>query len=280
MSRQVLHACKDPTDNVLIVNSGRDLPFLHRRLQDLAIDQLWIRGYESEKALAPIFNKFISSTSYKNYYISSDDNYISYENFNKLQKVLSVEQNRIVSSYCAPYQDKKQLSFCPSVPVWTGSAGLFGTTEPHRQYADIKEFLRSGNELTECYFNGWFFCGVRREIWMKYPYFYSVGGGDFPWAEEVIHSGEKMIVVKDAPCLHFCSYQARELEGHSFSGRRRSSKSIVFKSFNESLLTKKYSPEDRFRSGRPGRHWKSLKFSKETGSFEILHNVKAELATY
>jgi len=89
-----------------------------------------------------------------------------------------------------------------------------------------------------------------------------------------------MIVVKDAPCLHFCSYQARELEGHSFSGRRRSSKSIVFKSFNESLLTKKYSPEDRFRSGRPGKHWKSLKFSKETGSFEILHNVKAELATY
>ena len=67
MSKQVLNPCKDPTDNVLIVNSGRDLPFLHRRLQDLAVDQLWIRGYESEKALAPIFNKFINDTSYKNY---------------------------------------------------------------------------------------------------------------------------------------------------------------------------------------------------------------------
>ena len=140
MSKQVLNPCKDPTDNVLIVNSGRDLPFLHRRLQDLAVDQLWIRGYESEKALAPIFNKFINDTSYKNYYISSDDNYISYDNFNKLQKALSVEENRIVSSYCAPYQDKRQLSFCPSVPLWTGSGGFFGTTEPSRQYADIKEF--------------------------------------------------------------------------------------------------------------------------------------------
>jgi len=102
MIKQELHTCKNPTDNVLIVNSGRDLPFLHRRIQDLAIDQLWIRGYESEKALAPIFNRFIYSTSYKNYYISSDDNYISYNNFNKLQKALREKQNRIVSSYCAP----------------------------------------------------------------------------------------------------------------------------------------------------------------------------------
>ena len=221
---------KSSTKNALIVLSGRDIPFISRRIESLPIDQFWIKG-NSEREAAPFVNNFIDSTGYDNYFISSDDNYISKVNFLKLEEALKTHD--IVSSYCAPYQDKNHLSFSTSPYMPQRVKGcLFPPSEPSFLFQDILDFLRSGQEYTNCTFNGSFFCGARRRIWLEIPFSWRLGGSDESWAERALSLGYEMKIVKSAPCVHFCSFKARLKNGFSFFSKLRDSASLTFRSWN------------------------------------------------
>lgn len=147
----------------LIILQAREIPHAVASLQRLPIDKLWFRGF-TEEGLAPHLNQFIADTSYRNYLLCADDVIVSPKAFACVTALL--QEHPAATGYCRLAADS------PLVNVTRRPLEL-----RNGQYAEWADY--DFYNLTEVqalpgefvsWLGGWALTGMRRDLWLKYPF--------------------------------------------------------------------------------------------------------------
>ena len=211
-------------NNVIMIMNARNQSAFRDCMDKLNISKVWFKGY-TEFELNTEINKFIQETQFDNYYIVSDDLVIQPKAFELLQEKLKTHP--IVTGWgvwrqnfdwtTIHRQDKLYVyNQGPSLPMW----------RKHFQTVRTYEIDTLPEEF-ETAFTGWFYTGVRREIWLKYPYqtmgVYKNQPGastDAHWSKRILKGGEyKQMCFKQARVLHL-SYLDKDYGDLDFSNKQ------------------------------------------------------------
>ena len=211
-------------NNVIMIMNARNQSSFRDCMDKLNISKVWFKGF-TEFELNIEINKFIQETQFDNYYIVSDDLLIQPEAFNLLQEKLKIYP--IVTGWgvwrqnfdwtTIHKQDKLHIyNQGPKLPMFRKH---FQTLRTYEIDALPDEF--------ETAFTGWFYTGIRRDIWLKYPYqTMSINNNqpgastDAHWSKRILKGGEyKQMCFKKARVLHL-SYLDKDYGDLDFTNKQ------------------------------------------------------------
>lgn len=208
-------------NNVVMIMNARNFSAFKDCVDKLNISKVWFKGF-SEFELNTEINKFIRETNFDNYYIVSDDLIISPESFNLLQEKLNTTP--IVTGWGVWRQNFDWTTIYKSKNLSTHYIGnQFPWFEKH--YDTVKTYeIDSLPDEFETSFTGWFWTGVRRDIWLEYPYqtiatYPNLPGAstDLHWSKRVLSDNKyKQMCYKKARVLHL-SYANKDYDRLDFS---------------------------------------------------------------
>lgn len=154
-------------NNCLMVMSVRDADFFTKSVNRLNIPKVWFKGY-TEYELNTHINQFIQDTNFDNYFIVSDDVLITPERFNLLQEAL--KKYEIVTGWGLRRQNLNESTILRQSNHWIQcQASNLPTFQKYNNYIPVHQ-VESLPEEFEVSFTGWFYTGIRRHIWLEYPY--------------------------------------------------------------------------------------------------------------
>ena len=154
-------------NNCLMIMSVRDEEFFKRSVNRLNVSKVWFKGY-SEYELNTHINQFIQETNFDNYFIVSDDVVITPKVFNILQEALT--RYEIVTGWALRRQNLVETTILRQDKHWIHVQGShFPTFVKYNNYTPAHEVESLPDEF-EVGFTGWFYTGIRRHIWLEYPY--------------------------------------------------------------------------------------------------------------
>ena len=152
--------------NVLMIMNARNLSAFKECVDKLNISKVWFKGYR-EFELNDEINKFIQETNFDNYFIVSDDLVITKKDFEFLEDQLNYHP--IVTGWGVWRQNWDWTTIHLQDKIHTFNQGdklpIF-----KKHYNIIKTYeIDSMPDIIETAFTGWFYTGIRRDIWLKYP---------------------------------------------------------------------------------------------------------------
>jgi len=200
-------------NNVLMIMNARNISAFKECINKLNISKVWFKGYR-EFELNTEINKFIQETNFDNYFIVSDDLVINKNDFEFLEEQLKIYP--IVTGWgvwrqnsdwtTIHLQDKMHLfNQGTHLPVFKEHYNIVKTHE-----------IDSLPNYFETAFTGWFYTGIRRDIWLKYPYQTMATSPDMYGASTDAHWSKR--ILKDNIYKQMCFKQARVLH-LSYTGK-------------------------------------------------------------
>ena len=212
-------------NNVVMIMNARNLSAFRDCVDKLNISKVWFKGF-TEFELNIEINKFIRETNFDNYYIVSDDLVIQPEHFELLQEKLKTHP--IVTGWGVWRQNWDWTTIHLQDKLYVAN---HGTKLPLRkkQYNIVKTYeIDTLPDEFETAFTGWFWTGVRRDIWLKYPY--QTISLDFPsddrastdlhWSKRILEDKKyKQMCFKEARVLHL-SYIGKDYDDLNFENKQ------------------------------------------------------------
>ena len=194
-----------------MIMSVRNEEFFKRSIDRLDISKVWFRGYR-EYELNTHVNQFIQETNFDNYYIVSDDVVITPKVFNILQEALT--RHEIVTGWALRRQNLVESTILRQPKHWIHCQGShLPTFVKYNNYIPVHEVDSLPDEF-EVSFTGWFYTGMRRHIWLEYPYHtiaanqgqgynHYLASTDAQWANRVaVEKKYKQMCIKAARVAH------------------------------------------------------------------------------
>jgi len=211
-------------NNVIMIMNARNQSAFRDCMDKLNVSKVWFKGF-TEFELNTEINKFIQETNFDNYYIVSDDLIIAPEAFDLLQEKLKVYP--IVTGWGVWRQNFDWTTIHKQEKLYIYNQGpslpMFG-----KHFQTVKTYeIDTLPEEFETAFTGWFYTGVRRDIWLKYPYQTmatiskdSSASTDAHWSKRILKGGEyKQMCFKQARVLHL-SYLDKDYDDLDFSEKK------------------------------------------------------------
>ena len=200
-------------NNVLMIMNARNLSAFRDCVNKLNISKVWFKGYR-EFELNVEINKFIQETNFDNYFIVSDDLVINKNDFEFLEKQLLTYP--IVTGWGVWRQNVDWTTIHLQDKIYTFNQGdklpMFTS-----HYNIVKTYeIDILPDSFETAFTGWFYTGIRRDIWLKYPYQTMSTQPWMPGASTDAHWSKR--ILKDNIYKQMCFKQARVLH-LSYSGK-------------------------------------------------------------
>lgn len=208
-------------NNVIMIMNARNLSAFRDCMDKLNISKVWFKGF-TEFELNTEINKFIQETQFDNYYIVSDDLVIQPKDFELLQE--KIKTHPIVTGWGVWRQNSDWTTIHKQDKLYnynhTPNFPLF-----KKHYNIVKTYeIDSLPDEFETAFTGWFYTGIRRDIWLEYPYqtialnkYQSGASTDAHWSKRVLVDKKyKQMCFKQARVLHL-SYAGRDYEDLDFS---------------------------------------------------------------
>jgi acetyltransferase-like isoleucine patch superfamily enzyme len=204
----------DNARDCLVILQPREIPTCIESLRALPIDRVWFRAY-SEEALAPLLNRFIRETRYRNYILCADDVVVHSRALAIVRNLLKTHPTS--TGYCRIALNSEFANVTKS-PV-TLKDGIAATWDDYEFYtmAEIQRF--SGEFVT--WFGGWALTGMRRELWLQYPFCVNPKTrqqSDFETAHRLGRDGRCFYSHPDACIEHLRPSKAGSLRSHWLVG--------------------------------------------------------------
>jgi len=195
-------------DTVLMILSVRNCKSFESSVNKLQCEKIWFKGYK-EHELAPMVNDFVKNSNFKNYFITPDDLIITPYKFEKLKSSLNVHdivtgwgmirQNCTYTTITKPHDFLKKNIF----------KYLFTTDTFKNQQYQLSYKTHEINSLpdeVETAFTGWFYTGMKKEVWMEYPYEClnsPFASSDLMFSRRVLYDNKyKQICIKKSNVVH------------------------------------------------------------------------------
>jgi hypothetical protein len=162
--------------NCLCIMHAREIPQCMAGFQSLKIDKAWFRGY-TEQQLEAALAKFVEETDYDNYLLASDDLVPTQPPLDVVLKGL--ENHQVYTGYCnmSPTIYRGTVRFKPihGTQTFYVATHMFRQLYPLTQamrfnsFAQLKDIVAKNGEF-RTYFMGNVYTGMRRELWLKFPF--------------------------------------------------------------------------------------------------------------
>jgi hypothetical protein len=212
-------------NNVVMIMNARNLSAFRDCINKLNVSKVWFKGF-TEYELNTEINKFIQETNFDNYYIVSDDLVIQPEHFNLLQEKLKTHP--IVTGWGVWRQnwDWTTIHFQDKLHTFN-QGGHLPLMKKHYNVIKTYEIETLPDEF-ETAFTGWFWTGIRRDIWLEYPYQTmsttgendSVASTDAHWSKRILKDKKyKQMCFKEARVLHL-SYMGKDYDDLNFENKQ------------------------------------------------------------
>lgn len=193
---------------VLIVLSVRDIKSVKDCINKLPCEKIWFRGY-SEHDLAPMINEFVLNSNFENYFIAPDDLIIRPYQFNILLDGLNrykivtgwgmIRQNTNYTTATRPTNFLNNTIF--KHLSWVVELANSNYTSSYKTYE-----INSLPDEFETAFTGWFYTGMKRDIFLEYPYQClnpPIASSDLIFSRRVLADGKyKQMCFKKAAVVH------------------------------------------------------------------------------
>ena len=210
-------------NNVVMIMNARNLSAFRDCINKLEVSKVWFKGFR-EFELNEEINKFIQETNFDNYYIVSDDLVISKKNFELLQEKLKTYP--IVTGWGVWRQNYDWTTIHLQNKIHTFNQGpSIPFFKKHYNIAKTHEIESLPDEF-ETAFTGWFWTGIRRDIWLEYPYqtmsvvpWQTAASTDAHWSKRILADGKyKQMCIKKA-CVTHLSYSGKDYEDLNFESK-------------------------------------------------------------
>ena len=212
-------------NNVVMIMNARNLSAFKDSVDKLNVSKVWFKGF-TEYELNTEINKFIKETKFDNYYIVSDGLLIQPQHFEFLQEKLKTYP--IVTGWGVWRQNWDWTTIHLQDKLFVASHGVsYPLRKKHYNIVKTYEVDTLPNEF-ETAFTGWFWTGVRRDIWLEYPYqTISINpitdkraSTDLHWSKRILSDGKyKQMCFKEARVLHL-SYMNKDYEDLNFDNKQ------------------------------------------------------------
>ena len=208
-------------NNVIMIMNARNLSAFRDCMNKLNISKVWFKGF-TEFELNIEINKFIQETQFDNYYIVSDDLLIQPKGFELLEEKLKIYP--IVTGWGVWRQDYNWTTIHKQSKLYNYNHSVdLPSFKKHYNCVPTYEVESLPDEF-ETAFTGWFYTGIRRDIWLKYPYQtvavdhkLNVSSTDSHWSRRIlIDKKYKQMCFKQARVLHL-SYTRKDYNDLDFS---------------------------------------------------------------
>lgn len=150
--------------NCLIILQPRAIPRCLQSLAALPIDQVYFRGFTEYQLVVPL-NRFIRESDYENYLLVADDVIATPQALDVVVSLL--DRHEIATGYCRLSQDS------PYVNLTRGPLRLQNGKYPLMEDYDFyhgEEVRRLQDPVCVTWFGGWALTGMRRHLWLQYPF--------------------------------------------------------------------------------------------------------------
>ena len=211
-------------NNVIMIMNARNLSGFRDCMDKLNVSKVWFKGFR-EYELNTEINKFIQETNFDNYYIVSDDLVIQPQDFELLQEKLKIYP--IVTGWGVWRQnlDWTTIHLQDKLHIYNHGSNL-PMFKKHYNIVKTYEIDTLPDEF-ETAFTGWFYTGIRRDIWLKYPYqtmstnaWTSAASTDAHWSKRILSDGKyKQMCFKQARVLHL-SYAGKDYGDLDFNNKQ------------------------------------------------------------
>ena len=149
--------------NILMVLKPREIDICVDSINALKIDKVWFEGFK-ETEVGEQVNEFVRITNYHNYIMVADDVIVEPKSLASVQELLT--KHYAATAYCNCWEGSEWLNIAKS-PL-TLKNGRYA------EWADYNFFtpreVEQGPEVFKSWFGGWMLTGMRRDVWIKYPF--------------------------------------------------------------------------------------------------------------
>lgn len=151
----------------LMILQPRRIPAAIASIESLPIDQFWLTAL-TEPDLAPILNAFIRATNYRDYLIVSDDVSVTPQALACVRELLT--RHAAATGYCriSEADARVNLTRSPLRPIEQPGGGTRIGWASYSFYT-LDDVQRITYEFPS-WFGGWALTGLRRELWLAYPF--------------------------------------------------------------------------------------------------------------
>jgi hypothetical protein len=194
-------------DTVLMILNIRNIQSVIDCNLNLPCEKIWFKGYK-EYELAPIINDFVNNSSFKYYFITSDDALIKKHHFTQLQNQLNF--HNIISGWSL-YRQNANHTTIVKPNNFNNLIFKSNFTTPYianniltHTYKTFE--INSLPDIIETAFTGWFYTGMHKHIWQKYPFqtlSWPFSSSDLLFSKRVMYDNlYKLYVLKQAHVIH------------------------------------------------------------------------------
>jgi acetyltransferase-like isoleucine patch superfamily enzyme/glycosyltransferase involved in cell wall biosynthesis len=210
--------------NCLLILQPREIPEAMQSLKSLPIDKVWFRGF-TESQLAPKLNRFISETHYRNYLLCADDVIVTREAFDCVIRLLAARP--AATGYCRLAAGTPQVNITRApVRCANGSCATWDDYD-FFDYDDVQQFP---HEFVS-WFGGWALTGMRRDLWLQYPFEVNPSLGsqsDYQTARRMGADGRGFYCHRDAYITHLKEDRNHDFRSHWLVGNVEPSVVVEF----------------------------------------------------
>lgn len=159
-------------NTVIIILSVRNIKSFTDCINKLPCEKIWFKGYK-EIDLIPIVNKFVEESNFENYFITPDDLIIKPHQFDLLLNGLN--RHNIVTGWgcirqnCTFTTATKTKNFIEHTIFKDAFTSRHFLLSQYNFSYKTHEINALPDEF-ETAFTGWFYTGMKRKIWLEYPY--------------------------------------------------------------------------------------------------------------
>jgi hypothetical protein len=206
-------------NDLLLILAPRAIPECVESLRVLEIDKAWL-GAMYERHLETVVAEVIASTDYENYLMASDDLLVTPEALAEVREQLAYYP--VVTGYC------RYSYYDPEVNLCLTPEGLDGGEEI------TVDLVKTLPRLFRTYLVGWTLTGMRRDLWLRFPFracdgrFAMIDGrevdigfsSDMNLSRRLRDAGVTIMAARDAYCEHW-NGKAGVMGGELLMGRIR-----------------------------------------------------------
>jgi acetyltransferase-like isoleucine patch superfamily enzyme len=175
---------KTPRDVLLILNPRR-IDVAWKSLSALPIDRVWFRGF-TEPQLVPQISRFIEQTSYTNYLMVADDVIVPVQALEAVQALL--RECVAATGYCKLAADDNRVNLTRAPMQVQGDRPPVWRDYDFYTLAEVQK----AKGICVSWFGGWALTGMRRKLWLRYPFRVNASTGaqtDFELANRMARDG-------------------------------------------------------------------------------------------
>jgi len=191
----------------LIVLQPRRIAAAVESIARLPVDQLWLTAF-AEIDVAPKLNQFVRETDYENYWLVADDVIVSAAAFDAVRELLG--RHEAATGYCRLAVGDERVNLTRRPVTATGGRISWSSYDFFR----FDEVQRTEGEFTS-WFGGWALTGLRRRLWLDYPFRVNPGTkcqSDAETAIRLAAAGLAFVSHRDAYVEHLKRDRNRSLD--------------------------------------------------------------------